>query len=279
MQPLVRRVVIVIAALSMGLSTATACDSCGKPDAGPAAAPDAADAGDEASFGPSGDDEPSTALEYDGSPSDLGKRFRDSGPKVEAGPGDAEAPIDPACTGVSLSIVAVLLDPKCAAGMGRAKQLRLELEAAGAGTPLKQEAKLDPGPSATPGGIRVEVKLVNVGKTTLKIPLNHHSKMPAFTAVAEDAHKALYELEPPKLELVTDSTLPRFAVMALAPGGKATAMVDVSTTITRRLAPDCEAGSTCAPPKLPKGKYTLHLGEILTVLETGGSADVAITVP
>lgn len=274
-----RRVVIVLAALSTSLSTVAACDSCGKPDAAPVGPADAADAGEEATVvEPGGDDEPSSALDYDGSPGDLGKRFREAGPKVEAGAGDAEAPIDPACTGVSLSIVSVLLDPKCAIGMGRVKQLRMEIEASGS-TPLKQEAKLDPGPSATPDGIRVELKLVNTGKTTLKVPLNHHSKLPAFTAVAEDAHKAIYELEPPKLDLVTDSPIPRFALMALAPGGRATAIVNVSPVITRRIAPDCEAGSTCAPPKLPRGKYTLHLGQILTVLEAGATARIEIAVP
>lgn len=278
MRPLLRRVVIALALLSAGLSTIAACDSCGRPDAGSAGPADVADAGEEASVDPAGDDEPpSSALDYDGSPGDLGKRFREAGPRIEAGAGDAEAPIDPACTGVSLSIVSVLLDPKCAIGMGRVKQLRTEIEATGS-TPLKQEAKLDLGPSATPDGIRVELKLVNIGKTTLKVPLNHHSKLPAFTAVAEDAHKAIYELEPPKLELVTDSPIPRFAVMALAPGGKATAMVNVSTGITRRLAPDCEAGSSCAPPKLPKGKYTLHIGQILTVLEAGTTAQVELVV-
>ena len=276
-----RRFGLVVAALVAGLSTLAACDSCGKPDAGPdAATSDAGAPTDEAASGTGGDDEPSTALDYDGSPGDLGKRFRDSGPKVEAGSGDAEAPIDRACTGASLSFVAVLVDPKCAIGLSRAKQLRAEIEASndGGAAPLKQEAKLDPGPSATPDGIRVEVKLVNVGKTTLNLPLSHHSKLPAFTALAEDAHKAIYELEPPKLENVTDATKPRFAVMALAPGGKATATVNVGTTVARRIAPACDAG-TGGPPSLPQGKYTLHIGQLVTDVEAGAPARGEITVP
>lgn len=254
------------------MSSIAACDSCGKPDATPAVVP--AEAGEESPDA----EEAEPPVPFDGSPGDLGKRFRDAGPRIEAGAGDAEAPIDPACSGASLSFSAVLADPRCAIGSSRAKLLRAEIEFDGGAAPLKQEAKLDPGPSATPDGIRVVLRLVNAGTTTLTLPLSHHTKLPAFTTLAEDAHRAIFELEPPKLENVTDSQKPRFAVLALPPRGAVTATVTVGTTIARRIAPACDAG-TCAPPKLPKGKYTLYLGQLVTDVEAGAPAKVEISVP
>lgn len=279
----------------MALSTVAACDSCGKTEASPATA----DASEEAASAPVAAAESDPVGPYDGSAADLGKRFRDAAPRLEGGPpGDAEAwLVDPACgpaagaargdaSAGATSFVSVLLDPRCAIGSARAKQLRADLEGDGGAVALKQEARLDPGPSAVAEGLRVEVRLVNTGKLPLVLPLSHHSKLPAFTALAEDARRAIFELEPPTLDGVTDSVRPRFAALSLPPGGAAVAAVNVTPKITRRIAPACPAdgngsgeGGACAPPKLPKGRYTLHVGQLVTDVEAGPPARIEIVVP
>ncbi|MBS2014368.1 MAG: hypothetical protein JST00_15885 [Deltaproteobacteria bacterium] len=292
---MVLRALPLAALVAMALSTVAACDSCGKPETSPAVT----DAADEASPAPAAAEESDPVGPYDGSAADLGKRFRDAAPRLEGGAlGDAEAwVVDPACgpaasapradaSAGATSFVSVLLDPRCAIGSARAKQLRADLEGDGGGAPLKQEAKLDPGPSAVAEGFRVEVRLVNAGRQPLILPLSHHSKLPAFTALAEDAHRAIFELEPPTLDGVTDTARPRFAALSLPPGGAAVATVNVTPKITRRIAPACPEegrgageGGTCSPPKLPKGRYTLHVGQLVTDVEAGAPARIEIVVP
>lgn len=263
-------------AASLGAAALGGCDSCSRP----ASPPDGAAESVDAAARVDDDDAGSTMVPYDddASPADWGKRFREAGPKVEA---DAEAPLDPACSGAEVSLASALADPRCAIGSGKAKAIRAELEREGKKLPLRQEAKLvaaTSGPSAgdgSAGGATVAVRLVNTGTTTITLPLSYSSQLPAFTALAEDARRALFELEAPRLTIAEGSRTgkPRFARIALPPGGAATVTVVVGTTVVRRLDPPCDAG-TCAPARLPGGKYTLHVGQLVSDVETGAPARV-----
>jgi len=244
------------------------CDSCAKPAADGVTADAAEPAASAVSTGPA-EPEP----DPDASAAEIGKRFRDAAPKIDP---DAEAPVDAACSGAELSFEKVVADLRCAIPSSKAKELRAGLDRDGGRLPLEQQARVVDGGDG--GERRVEVRLVNRGTETLVLPLSHHSKLPAFTALAEEPKRALYELEAPRLELAAPAgdagrDRPRFARIALPPGGAATATVVVSAKVTRRLDPPCEAG-TCAPAELPKGKYVLHLGQLVSDVEAGAPARV-----
>jgi hypothetical protein len=207
------------------------------------------------------------------------RTLRDAEPSVDVAAhlGDASAPFalappDPACNKPELDLAQVIADARCAIRAADAKHLREALEKPGKKVPLRQEARLGEGGRAT-------LRLVNDGTEPLALPLSWHAKTPSFSAFAEAADHAVYDLAPPTLE-VKDVDVERghFARIVLAPGASATASVLVSTTVNKRLAPPCEAG-TCAPARLPAGRYVLYLGELVVDVEAGMPARLAWTVP
>jgi hypothetical protein len=209
---------------------------------------------------------------------DGGGRFADAEPGVAL---DPDGPIDPACTGAEIALAVAVLDARCAIGSGRAKQLRALLERDAGPLPLKQEASL------TSDG-KVLLRLVNTGASALMLPFSFHAKLPAFSALAEDELHALYELEPPtaRLESASDGGAgerPHFARVLLPPRAAAFATVTISPTVARVIgrrpgAACADAGADgggCVVTRLLKGRYVLHIGELLTDVEAGPPARVA----
>jgi hypothetical protein len=187
---------------------------------------------------------------------------RDAQPGVEAGA------IDPACTGDDLDLAAVVVDPRCAIRSAQAKHLLVD-----GGTALTQDAKRE-------ADGRVLVRLINAGKTSLTLPISWHPKLPAFSALAEDEeHHALYELQMPELDVAGAADAgSHIARIVMPSGGIAHARVVVSTNITKRIAPSCDDGGTCAPARLPPGKYTLHIGQLVCDVPGGPPARIPWTV-
>lgn len=220
---------------------------------------------------------------------DASHRFRDAAPKVEV---DPDGPIDPACTGAEIPFATVIVDRRCAIGSGRAKQLRARLERDGgavapgplASVVLRQEAKL--GENG-----RVVLRLVNAGAVPLTLPLSFAAKQPAFTVLAEDERHSIFELEPPRFEVgatggpdaAAANERPHFVRIVLAPGAAAVATLSIQTGVVRMLARGAGAekcdGAPCTPVRLVKGRYVLHVGELLTDIEVGAPARVTFVLP
>ena len=278
------------AALLIAGVPACRCGSGGS-DAQPSDATASASASASASSGASdasaSTDEPDPSEQEDGSPEavlgDAGQRFRDAGPTADV---DLGGPPDPACTGAEIALASAVVDGRCAISSTRAKKLRALLERDGEPLPLQQAAKV-----AAEG--RVALRLVNRGGSSLTLPLSFHGKLPAFTALAEDERHTLYELEAPLLELRDPGQGNRshFARIVLPPGGAAVATVAISPNIVRLLGrgagdPCKDAGraassegGACNLTKLPKGRYVLHIGELLTDVEAGAPARVTLDFP
>jgi len=212
----------------------------------------------------------------------------DAGPSPEA---DASAPLDRACGGTSVDLAAILAHPRCAIASSLARHLRAQLEPDASTTPLplRQEARVVPDGS-------LAFRVINTGKATLVLPLSYHARLPAFTALAEDASHAVYELAPPRLEITagTGRGAPRFARVSLAPGAAATARVTLVPEVVRRVIPPCrvpDVGATseggerdraeapCAPPRLGPGRYVVHVGQLVTDVEAGAPARVEWEIP
>jgi hypothetical protein len=215
--------------------------------------------------------------EGDGAPrepsAEAGNRFRDAEPKAEA---DRDGPVDAACVGgkgVDVSLASAVVDPRCAIGRVRARQLRELLEHDG-GPPvsLRQEARvLEDG--------RVAHRLVNVGSVALTLPLIFSATLPAFLVMAEDEGQTLYELATPRFEVAASKTRAHFARIVLEPGGAAVATITVDpgigSVVARRGGGDrADAGAS----RLPKGHYVLRIGELLTDVEAGAPARVPFDV-
>lgn len=176
------------------------------------------------------------------------------------------------CSGSAIDLAAVVGDPTCAITSGIAKSTRAVFEiAADAGkNSLKQEAvRLDDG--------RVEVRLVNTGTLATAVPLSWHPKIPAFVVLADNPkEKAIYELEAPPLAVDLDGGPPsaRFARVTIAPGGHAFARIVIDPKIARRAG---KAAADAGPPpqKIGDGKWTLHVGQLVTDVYTGAPASLA----
>lgn len=240
--------------------------------------------------------------EFDGS-----TRFLDAGPKVAI---DPDGPVDPACSGPEIAFAIAVVDKRCAIGSARAKQLRALLERDAGALPLKQEAK-----AGAEG--EITLRLVNSGTAPLTLPLSYSSKLPAFTVLAEDERHAIFELEAPRFDVglpggpdaSAANGRAHFARIVLPPGGAAVATIVVSPVIARLVGRRGGAGVGAAgggggsvrggldggdagadklpdggapqrePARLAKGKYVLHVGELLTDVEAGAPARVTLQVP
>ena len=255
--------VLVSSALAVG------CDGCqGKPSAsGNAEA--GADAGVGASRAePEDEGEGGVSAEL----LEAGSRFRDAQPKAEA---DLDGPVDPACAGgkgADVALASAVVDPRCAIGRVRARQLRALLEHdGGPPAPLRQEAKLlEDG--------RIVHRLVNIGPTALTLPLIFSASLPAFLVMAEDEGQTLYELASPRFDVTASKGRAHFARIVLEPGGAAVATITldpaIASVVARRGGDRADAGAA----KLPKGHYVLRVGELLTDVEAGAPARLPFDV-
>lgn len=213
---------------------------------------------------------------------EAGTRFRDAGPAVDLPDGAARSgkelgPIDPACTGAEIDLAAAVFDTRCAITATDAKRLREPLEIDAGGPRFRQEAVRE-------ADGRVLVRVVSLAKTPMTLPLSYHGKLPAFTALAEDAKHQLFELTPPALAPAKEPEgRPRFARIVLPPGGVAVARATIASTILRRIVPKCgvdggEDGGCGAGP-LPAGVHTLYVGQLVIDVEAGAPARLPWVVP
>ena len=270
---------------AFGIAALLSPAACRSKPSGGEGTPDASSPGDRGELVKVDEGEGGPPAASDESLVEAGNRFRDAEPKVVV---DPDGPVDPACSGTEIALAVAVVDKRCAIGSGRAKQLRAILERDGGGElrlPLKQEAKVG-------ADGRVALRLVNTGSAPLTLPLSFSAKLPAFTVLAEDDHHSLFELESPRLEVAAGSPeasaandRPHFARIVLAPGGAAVATVAISGAVVRvvgRGAGDkCDGGGACvrADGRLAKGRYTLHVGELLTDVEVGAPARVVLDLP
>lgn len=207
---------------------------------------------------------------------DAGNRFRDAEPKVTV---DPDGPLDPACTGTEVAFATVVVSTRCAITSARAKQLRAALENDAGPLTLRQEARIA-------GEGRVTLRLVNTGPTRMELPVSYSAKLPAFTVLAEDERHAIFELEAPRFEVagsIASKDRPHFARIVLPPGGAAVATIAIATGVVKMLsrgsgAEKCDGGP-CTPAKLTKGRYVLHVGQLLTDVESGAPARVPWDLP
>ena len=138
---------------------------------------------------------------------------------------------------------------------------------------LRQEAvRLDDG--------RVEIRLVNKGTIATSVPLSWHPKIPAFIVLADDAkEKVIYELEAPALAVDLDGgpATARFARVTIPPGGYAFARVVIDPKIVKRAGRAAKDGADGGPvpAKISEGKWTLHVGQLVTDVFTGEPASLA----
>lgn len=270
-----RRAVSTAAMLALvtAAGLVSACDGCqGRPS--PRAALDGGGAPDGGSDGAGA----AELADDDGGPSasgelvEAGNRFRDAQPQAEA---DPDGPVDPACLGGKggeIALASAVVDPRCAIGRVRARQLRALLERDG-GPPvaLRQEAKLlEDG--------RVVHRLVNVGPAPLTLPLIFSVSLPAFLVMAEDEGQTLYELAAPRFDVSATKGRAHFARIVLEPGGAAVATITVdpaiASVVARRGGERADAGNA----KLPKGHYILRIGELLADVEAGAPARLPFDV-
>lgn len=220
----------------------------------------------------------------DGAVADASSRFLDAGPKVEL---DPDGPVDAVCTGPAIAFAVAVVDRRCAIGSNRAKALRAVLER-DSGTPitLRQEATID-------AGGRLALRMINTGDASLTLPLSWSAKLPSFTVLAEDERHSVFELVAPRFEVnggdgdaSAESGRAHFARIVMPPGGAAVASIIVDPAIAKvlRRAGDagterCADGGVCGPSRLPKGRYVLHVGELLTDVEAGPPARVTWDLP
>jgi hypothetical protein len=189
------------------------------------------------------------------------------------------AALPPVCEGKSLSLIQSVTDERCAI-------LHEEWASLAPPTAIRPKAELEP-----PTTIRFS--LTNPGDTTIDLPLRFQAASAQLTCVAEDKDHVLYELAPPTLldlpsdagagEGITDPAKLRAirqdsilrdggkarvhsARVRLAAKGSISARFTVNPTIEKRIAPRCDGGSCTPPAKLPKGHYTLHVGQIFVDL-------------
>jgi len=212
---------------------------------------------------------------------DAGNRFRDAEPKVAL---DPDGPPDAICTGSEIALATAVIDKRCAINSTRAKQLRAILERDG-GAPLsvRQDAKV-----GSDG--RITLRVINTGTAALTLPLSFSAKLPAFTVLAEDEGHTLFELESPRFDVgnAPGNDRAHFARIVLPPGGAAVATIGIVPAVVRALGrapencPDASRGADaagCTPARLGKGRYTLHVGELLTDVEVGTPARVSWEAP
>jgi hypothetical protein len=95
----------------------------------------------------------------------------------------------------------------------------------------------------------------------------------------------LYELEPPRLDVGAGDGgagdgRPHFARIVLAPGAAAVATIAINPAVVRTMGRGTGSdGGGGAPAKLTKGRYVLHVGELLADVDAGAPARVTWDLP
>jgi hypothetical protein len=218
-------------------------------------------------------------------------------PGAEAGAGGHldERRLDPFCEGPSIALVAAAVDARCAIAERAYTSLLAEAaerspDGAAPPSPLRQIARRD--------GDRVRVTLANLGTAPVDVPLRLRAgkRELAFSVLAEDASHSVFELAPahPELEPAAGDAAARDAAagdasagdvrtsrIRLPPAGVAIARLAIDLHVVKRLEPGAppDASASASGPRpgerLPRGKYLLHIGQLVTELETGPPAHVA----
>lgn len=259
------------------------------------------------------DDGEAARSDVDGAP----RSSRTTEERAEDARRDASTDIPASCDGRALSLLASVLDERCAVTIAEWRALAdggagegvsaAALDASRQrGGGLRQEAKRDV------DGQHVVLSVVNRGATPALVPLRFHPSHPeqAVSVIAEDERHALFELAPPAIEIpegarnsagvakrkpVRQSTLVAIdagleksnfvnvhsaRIRLGADGGAASLRFVVDPRVVRRLDRSCGAdASDCAPARLTKGTYTLHVGQLIADVDVGLPARVAWDVP
>lgn len=225
---------------------------------------------------------------------------------------DAGAVTDPACVGTELSLFDAALNERCT--ISEHEYLRLtsswERFDGGGTTSLRQEARTDEG--------YVVFALVNASAAPRAIPIRLSlERSSAFSVLADDGHGLVYELAAPQVQpgvvRAAEALMKRprrrvqgrrahdlpatgedagspshvqTSAIRLASGGRATARLTIDPTIVARLGPkgampSCgpDAGQDASACALPKGRYTLYVGQLLSEIEAGPPARVVWNAP
>ncbi len=260
------------------------------------------------------EDDGEAARDVDGS----SRSSRTTEERAEDARRDASTDIPASCDGRALSLLGSVLDERCAVTIAEWRALAdggagegpfaatPDASRAQRGGGLRQEAKRDA------DGQHVVLSVVNRGAAPALVPLRFHASHPeqAVSVIAEDERHALFELAPPAIEIpegarnsagvakrkpVRQSTLVAIdaglekssfvnvhsaRIRLGADGGAASLRFVVDPRVVRRLDRSCGAdASDCAPARLPKGKYTLHVGQLIADVDVGLPARVEWDVP
>ncbi len=214
--------------------------------------------------------------------------------------------IDPACEGRSLALFEAAFDPRCATSALEYGRLKSEHpQDAGKGRDgLKQDARGEDG--------RLVFSIVNPSTVARSVPMRVSAERTnAFSVLAEDARGEVFELAAPKIESGADAgAAPARRVgharehdrrtgdagpgrvyttaIRLLPDGRATVTMTIDPSVVARLAPRAanlppcagnEHDGGCLPARLPKGRYTLHVGQLFSEIDTGPPARVVWDAP
>lgn len=200
---------------------------------------------------------------------------RESAPSAANGDAGVEAeaaPVALPCSGREIDLAVAVSDPACTVTSGIAKSTRavFEIQADAGKNVLEQTAvRLDDG--------RVELRLLNRGTAPVTVPLSWHPKIPAFIVLADNPkEKAIYELEAPALSVDLDGgpATARFARVTIAAGGHAFARIAIDSKIAKRAGKAAGGGVDAGtlPSALGEGKWVLHIGQLVSDVDTGEPA-------
>jgi hypothetical protein len=184
--------------------------------------------------------------------------------------------IPAACDGFAIPLIEAALDDRCAVSERDWAALVDGGSRQREGRGLRQEVRLD--------GDAVVFSLVNHGEAATVIPLRLHPNRPeqAVSVVVEDDRHAVFELFPPFID-VARSRLDggagrvRSARIRVAAGGAASLRLHIDPRVAKRLdqngnATPCGDAQPCTPHHLPKERYVLYVGQLITDVDAGPPA-------
>lgn len=190
-------------------------------------------------------------------------------------------PVDPACEGASLPLIATVSDERCAISDGEWRATAEAMVSSGLARAIRPRA------SVTSDAVLV-FTLVNAIEAPVDVPLRFREGEPQLEIIAEEpSTHALYELAAPRplpdeadagprtadprralVSSILDAggtSRVRSARVRLAPKGSIHARYVVDSAVHKRLKPPCDAGLACGPARLV-GRFTLHVGHFFVDL-------------
>jgi hypothetical protein len=185
--------------------------------------------------------------------------------------------VDPSCEGMAVDLLAAAADPRCA------------IDEAAYAALVPRDAGPDAGSSRLRQIIRrngdaLSLVIANITTAAIDLPIRLQEATAArgLSILAEDERHAVFELAPPRVDAdagrqAGDAGPVRTARVRLPIAGTAIVRFAVDPRIARRVdppSPDAGDAGRLAE-QLPKGRYVLHVGQLLTELETGPPARVA----